>query len=206
MSFHTAGGARQIRPVIPKLLGADVELGNYIEGVNVPEGSGHLASRLLLARIHGVPQCTSHGGFCQPGWSGWFGQTGGRSDAFGSAADQAGSGRPAPARGDFSDSPGGSPQQYLPRPTTAHGDSLPRGNGGGAAPDYETGADGQPAAGWTQSCNTSAQGYLPEDTAHTAHAAGDVQHAAHSPSGGPSGTSWNLQDWGRKFLATNGGT
>ncbi len=40
---------------VPKILGADVELGNFIEGVDVPAGSGGIAARLLLSEIPGIP-------------------------------------------------------------------------------------------------------------------------------------------------------
>src|SRR5262245_40984526 len=47
---------------VPKLLGADVELGNSILGVSDRDGSGHAAARLLLAQVHGCPAA--------PTWSG----------------------------------------------------------------------------------------------------------------------------------------
>lgn len=40
---------------VPKILGADVELGNFISGVRLPSGSGDLAARLLLNQIEGIP-------------------------------------------------------------------------------------------------------------------------------------------------------
>ena len=40
---------------VPKVLGADVELGNFVEGVVSSHGSGAAASKLLLARIDGIP-------------------------------------------------------------------------------------------------------------------------------------------------------
>jgi proteasome accessory factor A len=39
---------------VPKVIGADVELGNFIDGVDAASGSGRAASRLLLAMIRGV--------------------------------------------------------------------------------------------------------------------------------------------------------
>ncbi len=39
---------------VPKLLGADVELANFVRGVRAPEGSGAEASQRLLAAIDGV--------------------------------------------------------------------------------------------------------------------------------------------------------
>jgi hypothetical protein len=39
---------------VPKVLGADVELGNFIVGPERPEGTGRRASRLLLQEIDGV--------------------------------------------------------------------------------------------------------------------------------------------------------
>jgi proteasome accessory factor A len=46
----------RIQPVrVPKILGADVELGNFIDGLDTPAGSGGVASRVLLAQIPGVP-------------------------------------------------------------------------------------------------------------------------------------------------------
>ncbi len=40
--------------VVPKILGADVELSNFILGMADPDGTGRLASRRLLAAIRGV--------------------------------------------------------------------------------------------------------------------------------------------------------
>ncbi len=45
---------------VPKILGADVELGNFIEGVDAPLGSGGIASRLLLAQISGISAGAAH--------------------------------------------------------------------------------------------------------------------------------------------------
>jgi proteasome accessory factor A len=41
-------------PLVPKVLGADVELGNFLEGLDTPGGSGYAASRALLREIRGV--------------------------------------------------------------------------------------------------------------------------------------------------------
>jgi Pup amidohydrolase len=40
--------------LVPKLCGSDVELGNFIIGPGCPEGTGSIASRLLLKEIDGV--------------------------------------------------------------------------------------------------------------------------------------------------------
>jgi hypothetical protein len=42
-------------PRVPKVLGADVELGNFIEGLDRPQGTGAMAARRLLREIDGVP-------------------------------------------------------------------------------------------------------------------------------------------------------
>ena len=41
-----------MREVLPKLCGADIELGNFILGLQRPNGTGELASRALLREIH----------------------------------------------------------------------------------------------------------------------------------------------------------
>jgi proteasome accessory factor A len=41
---------------LPKLCGADIELGNFIAGREQSNGTGHQASRALLAEIPGLPQ------------------------------------------------------------------------------------------------------------------------------------------------------
>jgi proteasome accessory factor A len=41
---------------LPKLCGADIELGNFIVGVEQAGGTGYQASRALLAEIHGLPK------------------------------------------------------------------------------------------------------------------------------------------------------
>jgi proteasome accessory factor A len=40
---------------VPKILGSDVELGNFIDGIDTPSGSGAAAARLLLRAIQGIP-------------------------------------------------------------------------------------------------------------------------------------------------------
>ena len=40
---------------VPKILGADVELANFLEGIDLPGGTGFAASRGLLREIDGVP-------------------------------------------------------------------------------------------------------------------------------------------------------
>jgi Pup amidohydrolase len=42
------------RARLPKLCGADVELGNFIQGLNRPGGTAYEASRALLREIHGI--------------------------------------------------------------------------------------------------------------------------------------------------------
>ncbi|HEY7443671.1 MAG TPA: proteasome accessory factor PafA2 family protein, partial [Vicinamibacterales bacterium] len=39
---------------VPKILGADVELGNFILGIAAPDGTGQSASRRLLRELQGV--------------------------------------------------------------------------------------------------------------------------------------------------------
>jgi hypothetical protein len=45
---------------LPKLCGADIELGNFIAGVDQAGGTGYEASRALLAQIQGEPKRKSH--------------------------------------------------------------------------------------------------------------------------------------------------
>ena len=45
--------------MLPKLCGMDVELGNFILGVDRPEGSGAVASRALLRQIDGYPRVSA---------------------------------------------------------------------------------------------------------------------------------------------------
>ena len=53
--------------VLPKLCGADIELGNFIVGVERAGGTGYEASRALLAEIKGQPNCP--GGYLYNWWS-----------------------------------------------------------------------------------------------------------------------------------------
>jgi proteasome accessory factor A len=48
------------RARLPKLCGADVELGNFVLGLERPGGTGPEASRALLAEIDGVPDARRH--------------------------------------------------------------------------------------------------------------------------------------------------
>jgi len=41
---------------IPKMLGADIEVGNFVKGMECHEGTGHHASRALLREIDGLPK------------------------------------------------------------------------------------------------------------------------------------------------------
>jgi Pup amidohydrolase len=43
------------RPRLPKLCGADFELGNLVLGIDLPKGTGALASHLLLREFDGLP-------------------------------------------------------------------------------------------------------------------------------------------------------
>jgi proteasome accessory factor A len=47
--LKTGGGA------LPKLCGADIELGNFVDGASLAGGTGHEASCALLNQIHGQP-------------------------------------------------------------------------------------------------------------------------------------------------------
>lgn len=53
--------------VLPKLCGADIELGNFIAGINQAGGTGYEASRALLAEIKGQPNRQT--GFLDNWWS-----------------------------------------------------------------------------------------------------------------------------------------
>jgi Pup amidohydrolase len=63
-SVKGSGGARRPKGVrgaaragvVPKLCGADVELGNFVLGLERAHGTGDLASRALLAEIEGLPR------------------------------------------------------------------------------------------------------------------------------------------------------
>lgn len=41
--------------MVPKILGADVELSNFVLGLSEPDGTGRMASRALLSAVRGVP-------------------------------------------------------------------------------------------------------------------------------------------------------
>ena len=49
---HSTGRAH--RPGVPKVIGADVELSNFILGISEPAGTGATASRWLLAAVPGI--------------------------------------------------------------------------------------------------------------------------------------------------------
>ena len=53
MSRHSTENAAAV--ALPKLCGADIELGNFITGVEHAGGTGYEASRALLAQIKGLP-------------------------------------------------------------------------------------------------------------------------------------------------------
>jgi hypothetical protein len=55
-------------PALPKLCGADIELGNFIADVDHPAGSGYEASQALLAEIDGFPR--RRDSYSYSGWSG----------------------------------------------------------------------------------------------------------------------------------------
>lgn len=147
--------------LVPKLLGADVELANSVLGLRDPQGTGRIASRLLLGRIAGVPQYASSGGW-SGGWSSSTPVSTGSQGAVGLRAS-------CPAR-------------------PLHAQHTPSSPGAGAA--YR--ADG--------ALHAQAGQYT---------AAADVPYAAAADGGADSGSYstayYNLQDWGRKFLPTNGG-
>ena len=48
-----------MKAVVPKIVGADVELSNFILGVTREQGTGALASRMLLAEIDGIDSGTA---------------------------------------------------------------------------------------------------------------------------------------------------
>ena len=53
--------AMPVRSRLPKLCGADIELGNFIAGGETAGGTGPLASRLLLEQIRGYPLARGYG-------------------------------------------------------------------------------------------------------------------------------------------------
>jgi len=46
----------RLEGALPKLCGADIELGNFIAGVDRAGGTGFEASRALIAEIEGLPR------------------------------------------------------------------------------------------------------------------------------------------------------
>jgi len=70
-AISSAAGARASRPrrQVPKLCGADVELGNFVLGRNDSSGTGAAASRALLRKVEGVSAAARSWGY---GWgTGW---------------------------------------------------------------------------------------------------------------------------------------
>jgi proteasome accessory factor A len=65
MSRHATPNATA--RALPKLCGSDIELGNFIAGVDYAGGSGYEASRALLAQIKGLPNRQS--GYLNNWWS-----------------------------------------------------------------------------------------------------------------------------------------
>jgi hypothetical protein len=58
-------------PRLPKLCGADVELANFVLGVERPDGTGYEASRAVLREIDGVPSTAAYPYAYEPhGWGG----------------------------------------------------------------------------------------------------------------------------------------
>ena len=51
--------------IVPKLMGADKELGNFVTGIEQPGGTGELASRITLNEIHGFQ--ANNNSYHQPG-------------------------------------------------------------------------------------------------------------------------------------------
>ncbi len=77
----TSGGPGHdpvVESFTPKLVGADIELGNFILGLERPGGTGYEASRALLRNVAGVPNRRQLGG----GWlsSGYAGYSMGASE------------------------------------------------------------------------------------------------------------------------------
>jgi proteasome accessory factor A len=65
----------QALPPLPKLCGADIELGNFITGMQRSDGTGYEASQALLAEIRGLPRAAagSGGGYAGGGYGSWGG-------------------------------------------------------------------------------------------------------------------------------------
>jgi len=57
---------------VPKLNGFDIELGNFVDGADMPGGTGREASMALRRRFEGISPSTRWGtGYAQQGWSAW---------------------------------------------------------------------------------------------------------------------------------------
>ena len=67
-SLPTATG--RLRKLVPKIIGADIELGNFLTGPDVPPGTGPLAARLLLREVAGLPQLNTWD-YLLPGAAQW---------------------------------------------------------------------------------------------------------------------------------------
>src|SRR2546425_9097326 len=67
-TLHSSTGARLTQ--LPKLCGADVELGNFIVGLDQTGGTGPAASRALLREIDGLPGAPVFGPSLSR-WGGW---------------------------------------------------------------------------------------------------------------------------------------
>ena len=72
-AFDSPNGTQQRPSGVPKLCGADAELGNFVLGAQSPEGSSGIASRLLLREIDGLPQ---NGAIYSGGYSTYAGPDG----------------------------------------------------------------------------------------------------------------------------------
>ena len=59
---QTTAADRPSQDRVPKICGADVELGNFLRGAESPQGTSSVASRLLLRQVHGI---------AQNNWSSW---------------------------------------------------------------------------------------------------------------------------------------
>jgi proteasome accessory factor A len=72
----SGGGAA----LVPKLIGADIELGNFILGLERPGGTGDEAAWLLLREIEGVPGLRRNASGSAAGWRGRSYGDGGHGD------------------------------------------------------------------------------------------------------------------------------
>ena len=74
------GAGGRTKASLPKLCGADIELGNFIQGVDLPGGSGGMASRALLREMPGVSPSggysTTSSNAAYSGLYGWGSQEG----------------------------------------------------------------------------------------------------------------------------------